>query len=93
MECDICQEGYFLLESKCVEKCPSGYFINKNHKCIQCNMKCKECSSLDECLSCKFDTALLPFCDCVDSAFFEYKCVKECPPSYITSDVCKLKCN
>lgn len=39
--CILCEEGYFLLNNQCVQKCPSG-FLKMNNVCIE---QIKECQS------------------------------------------------
>lgn len=49
--CISCDESYFLLNSSCVSKCPSGYIKDsKRNECIRCD--------IDNCLLCDYMTEM-----------------------------------
>ncbi|BFU25467.1 hypothetical protein CL6EHI_174920 [Entamoeba histolytica] len=65
-QCDVCEDGYQLINSTCVSlttehcehygtlsciKCESGYYLD-TLKCTKCDSKCKECTSNNICSLC-----------------------------------------
>lgn len=46
LKCDICEDGYFLQQGKCVKDCGDGQYEDKvSGKCIDCTTdNCKECN-------------------------------------------------
>ncbi|KAL4482844.1 hypothetical protein ABPG74_018870 [Tetrahymena malaccensis] len=72
--CQGCQQGFYLLQGKCVEQCPDGYQITQN-ECTKCplgtfyqNNACAECSKFcQECTGPHFTQCSL----CSDGFNFE----------------------
>ncbi|EDR24909.1 serine-threonine protein kinase, putative [Entamoeba dispar SAW760] len=65
-QCEVCEDGYQLINSTCVLlttehceyygtfsciKCESGYYLD-TLKCTECDSKCKECTSNNRCSLC-----------------------------------------
>ena len=100
-ECLKCEDGLFIQDGICVNRCDSGYFKN-NNLCVKCETDhCDLCSSSKVCVKCR-GVKFLKSGKCVDSCgegYFEkgFKCEKchqeeclECDPS--NPDNC-LKCH
>lgn len=49
--CYDCREGYMLLQGKCVEECPTGYYP-QDSQCQRCPLTCSSCLSPSACVSC-----------------------------------------
>ena len=88
--CDECEEGYFLINGKCIEKvkiCPEKYFLNSNSICEECDYdksKCLNCVMTKEtCIS------------CVSGYLLENnKCVEKCSEGYfLNSNENKINSN
>jgi len=56
--CNICDDGFFLKNGKCVDDCKDGYRVENNEKCVKCTTNCKECNA-DQCLICVVGKVLL----------------------------------
>lgn len=83
--CTECFDGFFLNNSKCIDKCPSGT-AGVSKVCQQCDPLCKTCEeSTSKCTS------------CIDGYYLSNnKCVEKCPTQYYASDgeckQCKEPC-
>jgi len=54
-----CQAGFFLLRNRCVNQCPSGFFLDvERSSCFKCHYACRECDSAFNCTSCFNDSEL-----------------------------------
>lgn len=53
-ECKKCTFDY-VLDGKCVEKCPDGYFADNNtpKQCLPCTNECGVCGNTSNCFTCK----------------------------------------
>lgn len=53
--CIECRSDTKILDSKCYENCPSGYYTTWSNRCYECHDTCKECSGPlnSECEECK----------------------------------------
>ncbi|EAS06674.2 zinc finger lsd1 subclass family protein (macronuclear) [Tetrahymena thermophila SB210] len=56
--CSKCKSDYYLYDFQCLEKCPEGFFNQKqvdNNICQQCDSSCKSCDgpNSNNCLSCQ----------------------------------------
>ena len=60
--CTSCQLDRVLMENKCLENCPNGFFKNENmnaninSECEKCGEYCTSCSSSSQCLKCTNNT-------------------------------------
>ncbi|KAL4453480.1 hypothetical protein ABPG74_017687 [Tetrahymena malaccensis] len=92
--CKLCKSGFYLLEGKCVNECPSDYNTSETQcvkcqpgtyfsgeECVQCSEFCQACSNFNICNLCQLGFYLL-----------EGKCVKECPSDYNISETQCIKC-
>ncbi|KAL4465784.1 hypothetical protein ABPG73_014233 [Tetrahymena malaccensis] len=74
-QCTQCKPNAFLIQnrliSRCVQKCPIGYFPKQNKNeiiyqtCVQCPLQCFSCTNLLNCTECKSEYNELP---CNDSS-------------------------
>lgn len=69
-ECDKCEVGFILFDSKCYEECPVGY-VYVNNTCEKCDNGCSKCSKINP-----------EICEiCLSSfIFYDNQCYKSCPP-------------
>ncbi|EAR96336.2 transmembrane protein, putative (macronuclear) [Tetrahymena thermophila SB210] len=54
--CEICQDGYFIYNGKCLNSCPpKTYSLTKSKlkKCFDCMEGCKQCINGNTCLQCE----------------------------------------
>jgi hypothetical protein len=79
-ECLVCENNMFLLDGKCYDKCPNGYF-GSNNQCFPCLPGCKECSAIDKCNKCFEDKFLID----------NNTCVTKCPEGYATTILGDIK--
>ncbi|KAL4482617.1 hypothetical protein ABPG73_021277 [Tetrahymena malaccensis] len=88
-QCLSCQNGKYLSESKCVEQCPVGSFLNKQRECQKCNSTCQTCSDerVYSCLTCPQQLVFQDgYCllECTSGYYFQmsnrscYKCSTQC---------------
>lgn len=97
--CSKCEQGYYLFNSKCLDKCPESFFKNDSPDriCKNCSSFCSTCLNLNVCLQCQ-------------SGYFKFNqqennsviCLEKCPQGYyrdIVKSTCKtcdsscLECN
>ena len=84
-QCLSCKNGHMVIDGKCSDKCPDGYYIDSNGICQQCNSNCLTCNgpSIDgnnSCASCdpnKTESIL------IEVAGLPSNCVSECPNNTI----------
>ena len=71
--CKTCYEGKVILDGKCFDSCPSGYY-KKQFECYPCDDKenCKSCDILNP-EKCQ---------ECSNGFLFEDKCIEMCPEGY-----------
>lgn len=86
--CDETENDFFESQSKCLLKCEPGLYRNElTTECMECNLDCEICESLDKCLYCT--SGLFLHAD---------KCLEACPSqmySYTfnrTCNPCSEKC-
>lgn len=86
LNCVTCKDGAFLLDSKCVTVCPSGYYTNIDKKiCEECKTPfCANCEDSETCKKCDDEKVLI-----------NNICVDECPLGYkligTTCEKCKVE--
>lgn len=83
--CEVCEDGYLMVDGQCVKFCPNGYFMYEN-TCIKCHpdKKCKTCfgepNGNTECKSCPQDL-FLEEGECKEKCeLASYKYTNECIP-------------
>lgn len=70
-QCTSCISTHYLLEDRCVEQCPDGYF-KLLQVCAPCDEKCETCEDTeDSCLTCPSNRYL-----------HEGECLTYCPDAY-----------
>jgi proprotein convertase subtilisin/kexin type 5 len=57
-QCDSCQPGKALFDSKCISQCPVGFF-RKEEVCSRCSASCLDCTNSTLCTKCPADHVLL----------------------------------
>lgn len=76
-ECTFCAREYFLLDNKCNNRCPQGYYENEfTTLCVPCMQDCEFCTS-NGCIQCKEGLYLLDEQDV---------CVETCPDGTYAQD-------
>ena len=92
-QCLSCKNGYIVINGKCSDQCPDGYYKDLNGTCQQCDSNCLTCNgpSIDgnnKCLSCDLNKneSIL-----IDAEGFPSNCVSECPNNTIFNEN-KTKC-
>ncbi|RXG73148.1 Furin-like protease 2 [Armadillidium vulgare] len=73
-ECLSCKRPLFLLNHKCVDSCPEGYYSYQNN-CFRCQHGCSSCTSYDECTACEEKYFL-----------HQNKCLSSCPQGYYNNN-------
>ena len=81
--CMSCPNNLNLYQNECMVDCPSGYYIDNNNTCSQCNYECAECSNSETCTACQ-SNELLYQSNCL-------LCDVLCQTCSITTDNC-LSC-
>ena len=92
-QCLSCKNGYKLIDGRCSDQCPDGYYKDSNGTCQLCDSNCLTCDGPaiegnNKCLSCdpnRTESIL------VDAEGFPHNCVSECPNNTILNDN-KTKC-
>lgn len=73
------------------KSCPSGFFLDSNKNCLQCDSKCATCSgSADNCVTCGPNRQTAPKCEvsCAGQHFNGINCVPRLP---ILAENCPLE--
>ena len=74
---------YFSREKSCVNECPTGSTVRIDSNCVDCDQSCSTCeTSTQNCLSCS-----------AKYAFYQGKCVDNCPTGLIPVNGKCLNCN
>lgn len=78
VNCETCEDGFYLFEGTCKSVCPSGY-LKVEENCEKCLEPCKTCDEeLDYCTACIQNYSL-----------FENECFEDCPDGTTSeSQVC-----
>ncbi|CAD8102627.1 unnamed protein product [Paramecium sonneborni] len=78
--CLSCQSGYFYFNSKCITKCPNGYFANTNNQqCTQCKQNCQICDNANNCSYCY---NIYTNNGVINYFLLDNECVTSCPSNY-----------
>ncbi len=83
-ECLSCYANKTLFNYRCMRKCPSGFYKDKDELCRPCHRHCSVCDGKEatNCLSCSLGLSLL-----------NGTCVRKCPKGYFQQDAHCLKCS
>lgn len=78
-QCLHCAQQRFLMNSQCVQTCPSGFFAQRG-RCLPCAHGCETCSSYSSCSSCS-------------PRFYLHvdQCIASCPDGWVSEEVEKQK--
>jgi proprotein convertase subtilisin/kexin type 5 len=92
-QCLSCKNGYMVINGKCSDKCPDGYYKDSNGACQQCNSNCLTCegpsiNDNNNCSSCDLNKSESYL---IDAEGFPHNCVSECPNNTILNGN-KTKC-
>ena len=92
-QCLSCKNGYMVIDGKCSDKCPDGYYKDSNGTCQKCDSNCLTCEgpSIDgnnSCSSCDLNKSESYL---IDAEGFPHNCVSECPNNTILNEN-KIKC-
>ncbi|KAL4503394.1 hypothetical protein ABPG72_001000 [Tetrahymena utriculariae] len=86
-QCIKCNKQTYLINNKCQESCPLGYYQNQNEQtCDQCIQNCSACSAKNT-------------CDLCQDGYFNSEqqiCVKQCNQNLYGNPItkkCQLKCS
>ncbi|KAK7896490.1 hypothetical protein WMY93_021815 [Mugilogobius chulae] len=54
-ECYWCESDLYLLEGRCVDVCPDGFYVDEDTECVECHADCETCVGPedDDCESCE----------------------------------------
>lgn len=78
--CKVCERNMYLLNGKCYEECPAGFYADLEKNCKKCDSKCAECITEKQCLRCMNE----------NDSLLNYECKDKCPEGsvsiYITEE-------
>lgn len=78
--CKTCEPNMFLLNGRCLEECPAGFYSDLERNCLKCDKKCAECISEKQCTRCVNENDSLHNFECKD------KCPEGSVSIYVTEE-------